>query len=271
MADLNHYVGNIEAFPILRNWDFFNHAGVSPLPRCVTDAFRRFADQAETDTYLVGTWYKDIEKLRQLSAQMLNCHRDEIAFIKNTGEGLSVVAHGVDFKPGDRIVTTGVEYPANIYPWMEQASLRQCELVLVPEETDSDGSRFVPLEKILHEAKHPRTKLLTLSHVEFGSGQRHDITTIGRFCRENGKLFCVDAIQTLGVLPVDVAAMNIDVDSRDSRKIDRAPETHMHLDRPAEEVLYPKGADRVDAAADGWLDEREKCDGLRELRLHAQE
>src|SRR5579864_2437249 len=151
MPDLNHYIGNKDAFPILSKWDFFNHAGVSPLPRAVTDALRAYADQAESDTYLVGTWYKDIEKLRQLSAKLLNSHRDEIAFIKNTGEGLSIVAHGIDFQPGDRIVTTAVEYPANIYPWMEQVRRHQCELVMVPEETDSDGRRYVPLDKIIAE------------------------------------------------------------------------------------------------------------------------
>ena len=224
MPDLQHYVGNADAFPILAKWDFFNHAGVCPLPRAAADAFRAYASQAETDAYLGGTWYKDIEKLRVLSAQLLNCHRDEIAFIKNTGEGLSIVASGIDFCPGDRIVTTAVEYPANIYPWMEQARRHQCELVMVPEETDSEGRRAVPLDKILAEAAHPRTKLVTLSHVEFASGQRLDIASVGRFCRQHGRLFCVDAIQTLGVLPVDAQAMCIDFLSADGHKWLLGPE-----------------------------------------------
>ena len=155
MPDIQHYAGNPDAFPILRKWDFFNHAGVAPLPRAVSDALRKWAGQAETDSYLVGTWYKDIERLRLLSGRMLNCHRDEIAFVKNTGEGLSIVAQGIDWKPGDRIVTTGVEYPANIYPWMEQARLHGCELVMVAEETDDAGRRYVPLEKILEQIAYP--------------------------------------------------------------------------------------------------------------------
>ena len=224
MADIHEYIGNAEAFPILRKWDFFNHAGVSPLPRVVGDALRTYAEQAERDTYLIGTWYKDIEALRVLCAGMLNCHRDEIAFVKNTGEGLSIVAHGLDLGPGDRIVTTGVEYPANIYPWMEQARCRGCELVMVGEETAADGTRQVPLEKVLDAAAHPKTKLVTLSHVEFASGQRHDIATIGRHCREHGKLFCVDAIQSMGVLPVDVQSMHIDFLSADGHKWLLGPE-----------------------------------------------
>jgi cysteine desulfurase/selenocysteine lyase len=224
MPDLQHYVGNPDAFPILGKWDFFNHAGVCPLPRVVGDAIRAYTDQAQTDSYLTGTWYKDIEKLRVLSAGMLNCHRDEIAFIKNTGEGLSIVANGIDFRPGDRIVTTAVEYPANIYPWMEHARRHGCELVMIAEETDAHGCRQVPLDKILEAAAHPRTRLVTLSHVEFASGQRLDIAPIGKLCREQGKLFCVDAIQTMGVLPIDVQSMCIDFLSADGHKWLLGPE-----------------------------------------------
>jgi cysteine desulfurase/selenocysteine lyase len=224
MPDLNHYVGNPDAFPILRKWDFFNHAGVCPLPAVVSDAIRAYADQAQSDSYLTGTWYRDIEKLRVLSAELINCQRDEIAFIKNTGEGLSIVANGIDFRPGDRIVTTAVEYPANIYPWMEQARRHGCELVMVPEETDAQGRCVVRLDKILEAAAHPRTRLVTLSHVEFASGQRLDIARVGKLCREQGKLFCVDAIQTMGIIPVDVQAMCIDFLAADGHKWLLGPE-----------------------------------------------
>ncbi|HEY2586932.1 MAG TPA: aminotransferase class V-fold PLP-dependent enzyme [Tepidisphaeraceae bacterium] len=224
MPDIEHYIGNAEAFPILRKWDFFNHAAVSPLPRAVSDALRNYAAQAETDTYLVGTWYREIERLRVLSAQLLNCHRDEIAFVKNTGEGLSIVANGIDWQPGDRIVTTAVEYPANIYPWTEQSRRHGCELVMLAEESDAEGRRQVPLEQILREVEHPRTRLVTLSHVEYASGQRLDLATIGAACRRHGKLLCVDAIQSVGVLPVDVEAMGIDFLSADGHKWMLGPE-----------------------------------------------
>jgi len=208
----------------LQDWNFFNHAGVSPLPRCAADAIREYAQQAEQGAYLDARWYKDIETLRQSAAAMLNAHRDEIAFVKNTSEGLALVAGGIDWKAGDRIVTTAVEYPANIYPWMDLEKRAGCKLVMVDEETDREGRRFVPLEKILDAARDPKTRLLTLSHVEFASGQRHDLQTIGRFCRERGILFCVDAIQTMGVFPIDVQAMCIDYLSADGHKWLLGPE-----------------------------------------------
>jgi cysteine desulfurase/selenocysteine lyase len=224
IGELNSYVGNADAFPVLRRWDFFNHAGVAPLPHVASKAMRQYAREAEAGAYLGTSWFADIEKLRQSAAALINCHRDEIAFVKNTSEGISIVANGIDWQWGNRIVTTAVEYPANIYPWMEQSRGRGCQLVMVPEETDANGCQHVPVEKILAEADHPQTRLVTLSHVEFASGQRHDITRIGEFCRSHGKLFCVDAIQSLGVLPIDVQAMKIDFLSADGHKWLLGPE-----------------------------------------------
>ena len=217
-------IGNPDAFPILREWDFFNHAGVTPLPRVAADALRKYAAQAESAAYVHSGWYRDIEKLRVASANLMNAHRDEIALIRNTSEGIATVANAIDWKPGDRIVTTGVEYPANMYPWIDAARRFGVELVTVPEETSPDGARRVPLGRILEEASHPRTRLVALSHVEYASGQRLDIAAVGKLCRDQGKLLCVDAIQSLGVLPVDVQAMHIDYLSADGHKWLLGPE-----------------------------------------------
>jgi len=185
---------------------------------------RKFATEGEAGAYLATTWYQDIEKLRHSAAELINAHRDEIAFVKNTSEGISIVANGIDWQWGDRIVTTEVEYPANVYPWMEVVRNRGAKLIMVPEETDGAGRRSVPIEKILKEAEDPRTKLVALSHVEFASGQRHNLQRIGEFCRNNHKMLCVDAIQTMGVLPIDVKAMCIDYLSADGHKWLLGPE-----------------------------------------------
>jgi selenocysteine lyase/cysteine desulfurase len=225
MTDLTSLVGNAEAFPILKQCDFFNHAGVAPLPHVGAEALRAFAAQTETKAYIGSGWHADIEKLRQSAAILINCHRDEIAFVKNTSEGISIVANGLDWQFGDKIVTTGVEYPANIYPWMETVRRYGVKLVMVEEEDVSEnGTRHVPVEKILEAAGDPRTKLVSLSHVEYASGQRHDLQRIGEFCRQRNIRFCVDAIQSLGVLPMDVKAMGIDYLSADGHKWLLGPE-----------------------------------------------
>jgi selenocysteine lyase/cysteine desulfurase len=224
MSELRDFVGNVEAFPVLGRVAFFNHAGVAPLPRVAADAMRTYAAQAESTAYLAAGWYADIDRLRGTMARLINATNEEVAFVKNTSEGISIVASGIDWQWGDRIVSTQVEYPANIYPWMEVVRARGCSLVMVPEETDAHGARHVPLEKILEAAAHPKTKLVALSHVEYASGQRHDVARIGEFCRKHDKLFCVDAIQTLGVLPVDVRQMNIDFLAADGHKWLLGPE-----------------------------------------------
>lgn len=224
MIDINSYIANADAFPILRHWDFYNHAGVSPLPRVAAEAFARFSMEVAGDAYLGAHWHDDIEKLRRTAGALINADAAEITFIRNTSEGLSIVANGIDWKPGDRIITTTVEYPANIYPWMAAARRYGAEVVMVPEKKDAAGHAVVLLEDILKEAAHPKTRLVTLSHVEFASGQRHDLARIGTLCREQGKLLCVDAIQSVGVVPVDVKAMNIDYLSADGHKWMLGPE-----------------------------------------------
>lgn len=217
-------IGNSDAFPVLRHWNFLNHAGVTAIPRVSADAITRYAQQAVSDVYIGTGWYAGIEKLRDVCAAIVNAHRDEIALVKNTGEGLSIVANGIDWRRDDVIVTTNVEYPSNIYPWMDASRRHGCKLVMVREETNRDGSRAVPMDRILDEASKPGVRMVALSHIEFASGQRHDIATIGKFCRERGILFCVDAIQSIGVLPVDVRAMNIDYLSADGHKWMLGPE-----------------------------------------------
>jgi selenocysteine lyase/cysteine desulfurase len=187
-------------------------------------AMGKHARESETQAYLNTSWYPDLERLRSLAATIINASKDEIAFVKNTSEGISIVAKGLDWQWGDGIVTTAVEYPANIYPWMEVARSHGARLVMVPEETDAAGRRIVPVEKILEAAADPRTRIVSLSHIEFASGQRHDIAKIGAFCREHKIIFNVDAIQSIGVVPVDVKAMHIDYLSADGHKWMLGPE-----------------------------------------------
>jgi selenocysteine lyase/cysteine desulfurase len=221
---IDQFIRNPDEFPILEKWAFFNHAGVAPLSRRAAMAIVKYAGQAAEDAYIDSGWFKQIETLRKTLAGLINADRSEIAFVKNTSEGLALVANGIDWQPGDRIVTTAVEYPANAYPWIDLQQRKGIELIRVEEKQCEDGARRVPLQDILAAADHPRTRLVTLSHVEFGTGQRHDLVAVGAFCRPRKIGFCVDGIQSVGVLPVDVRAMNIDYLSADGHKWMLGPE-----------------------------------------------
>ncbi len=206
-----------DEFPITKNYNFQNHAAVAPLSRRCANAVREYIQYAENFAYLKGGFYRHADRVRGQLAQLINAKADEVTFCKNTSEGLSMVANGLSWTNGDNVVTTNVEFAANMYPWMALRS-RGVQVRMVFEE---DGR--IPLEKLL-EAIDSRTRLVAISSVQYASGFRTDLATLGEFCQSKGVLLCVDAIQSLGVFPIDVKGMNIDFLAADGHKWLCAPE-----------------------------------------------
>lgn len=224
-------------FPVARHWAYLDHAAVAPLSGRARRALDAWADHlTENGVVNHAQWPRRAEEVRGVAARLLNAQTDEIAFIPSTSAGISLVAEGFPWKPGDNIVTAAEEYPANVYPWMNLAA-RGVELRRVP----SRGPR-VEIDD-LRDAIDSRTRLLTLSHVEFASGFRNDLDAIGGLCRERGILFFVDAIQSLGVLPIDVRRSPIDFLAADGHKWLVSPEGMgvFFLRRELLEFLHPVG------------------------------
>lgn len=203
--------------PIVGQYSFLDHAAIAPISGRAAAAMRKFCDEAESHGHARGGLLPEAKRVRRLAAKLLNCLPEEIAFVKNTSEGICFVANGLQFSHGDNIVTTAVEFPANVYPWM---NLRDAgvQLKMVPE----DKGR-IPLERIV-ELIDERTRLVAISSVQFASGFRTDLAALGQACQERGVLFCVDAIQSLGCVPIDVRAMKIDFLSADGHKWLLGPE-----------------------------------------------
>jgi selenocysteine lyase/cysteine desulfurase len=207
-----------QEFPVTRRWAFFDHAAVAPLSARAQKAMTDWAaDQAENGDVYDQRWRQRIEEVRRLAGRLLGTEPLDIAFVKNTSEGIGIVAEGYPWHPGDNVVTAAEEYPANIYPWMNLAD-RGVEVRRVP----SRGSRLEVGD--LRAAMDSRTRLVTLSLVEFASGFRNDVDVIGALCRERGILFFVDAIQGLGVFPLDVGQAPIDFLAADGHKWLLGPE-----------------------------------------------
>ena len=138
-----------------------------------------------------------------MAAQLVGASVDEICFVKNTVEGLCTVASGIRWNPGDNIVSNRLEFPANIYVWMNLAELGVSLRLGEPE-----NGRIEP--ETLFALVDDKTRAIAISFVQFLNGYRADVEAIGSFCRERGILFIVDAIQGLGVVQLDVRKAKID-------------------------------------------------------------
>lgn len=197
-------------FPVAAHQIYFAHAGVTALPRVAAQAIHDFADLATKGSQEAGHVWKETMESRNVAARLLGCDASEIALLGPTSLGLSLVANGLDWEPGDEVVCYHEDYPANVYPWMQLERLGVKVVLLQPEHPGAITWDTV------EAALTPRTKLVTLATCNFLSGYRPDIETIGRNLRARNVLFCVDGIQTIGAFPISVE--HVDFLSADSHK-----------------------------------------------------
>ena len=198
---------------------YLNHAAVSPWPRRTVDAVQAFArENGRLGSRHYDRWLQTEQALREQLTQLVNASgSDEIALLKSTSEALSVVAWGLDWRPGDKVVISDQEFPSNRIVWESLAPLG-VELV----EVDL-GAGASP-EQALIGAFDARTRLLAISSVQYATGLKLDLERLGQACRAHDLLFCVDAIQSLGAVPFDVQACQADFVAADGHKWMTGPE-----------------------------------------------
>lgn len=209
----------LHEFPVQNNLTYLNHAAVSPLPLRSGNAVKDFVDeyvQLGTKNYL--QWAKHADQLHADLARFINASTDEIALLKNTSEGISVVAMGYPWQAGDTVLSSDEEFPSNRIPWQALAS-RGVEF----REVTLRQPGKTP-EQALIDAMDESTRMLAISAVQYASGLRLDLEILGKACRQRKIAFCVDAIQMLGAIPVDVEKANIDFMMADSHKWLLGPE-----------------------------------------------
>ncbi len=207
-----------EAMPVTRKWAYFDHAAVSPLPEPTRQITREWADHfAENGVVEWNDWHKRIEVVRELTAQRMGASTAEIALIRNTTEGISLVAEGFPWQSGDNVVVPDSEFPSNLYPWMNLAD-RGVEVrrVACPQ------GRIDPVE--MAAACNERTRIVAASWVGYSTGWRADLAALADVAHQRGAMLFLDAIQGLGVLPIDVNAMGIDFLSADGHQWLLGPE-----------------------------------------------
>jgi cysteine desulfurase/selenocysteine lyase len=181
------------------------------------------------------------EQTRDLLATMLGARPEQLAFVRNTSDGLSTVANGLRWQAGDNIVTFSREFPSNIYPWLR---LRDTSGVEVRMCEERDGR--IDLNE-LESLVDTRTRVIAISHVQYASGFRSDLRRLGRVARGRDALLVVDTIQSLGVVPLNVEDELVDVAAGASHKWLLAPEGVGYL------YLSDRARERIQPTLVGWV------------------
>ena len=196
-------------FPVCADKVYLAHAGVSPVPLVVTQAIHEVAAAAGLDEQEVGLG--DLLRVtRARTAELLGSSVNEVALIGPTTAGLSAVAAGLAWQPGDEVLIYQEDFPVNVYPWQ---ALETCGVTVRRLQTPTLG-QITP--ELVIEQLTDQTRLVALASCHFVSGWRIDHDAIGRELRERNVLFCLDTIQTLGAFPTTVE--HVDFLAADSHK-----------------------------------------------------
>jgi cysteine desulfurase / selenocysteine lyase len=204
--------------PIAQRVAYFDHAAVAPLPTPTREFMRKWLDEAtEVGDPVWPAWARRLEEVRATAAAIIGAGPAEIALVPNTTSGISLVAEGYPWTSGDNVVTLANEFPSNQYPWMNLAARG----VAVRRVSVEGG--VVDLNR-LEAACDERTRIVSVSWVGYATGWRIDVAEVAKLCHRKGALFFLDAIQGLGVFPLDVRKSGVDFLAADGHKWMLGPE-----------------------------------------------
>lgn len=223
--------------PVTEKWAYFDHAAVAPISGPAQRAMQAWVEQAaaEGDTVWLD-WARQVKATRAAAAELINADVDEIALVPHTTAGINLVAEGIDWQAGDNVVTLDDEFPSNLYPWMHLERLG-VETRVVPTTLG-----HVDLDQLANYCDE-RTRVVTVSWVGYANGCRRDVDAIGEIAHRHGALFFLDAIQGLGVFPLDVEQSPVDCLAADGHKWMLSPEGAgvAYVSRECLEQLTPTG------------------------------
>ncbi len=195
-------------FPTLARAPYLNAASMGPLPERAVRAVDDFNRRRASAHGLTGDDFEpSLTRAREAAARLVGATGDEIALLPNTSFGINLAAHVLPLKPGQRVVVSDREFPANVYPWMQLARNAGVRLDLVPADEHGRPDEA----RLLEEIARGDVGIFALSAVQFASGYNAVLERFGSACRQQGTYFVVDAIQAVGQVPVDVRAAGVDI------------------------------------------------------------
>lgn len=229
-------------FPITGALVYLNHAAVSPPPTPTIEAVEfQLRDVSTHGSLNYRNWVAVKDQARKLAAAMLGARPEQVAFMRNTSDGLSSVANGLSWQAGDNLVTFRKEFPSNMYPWLRIRDTFGVEVRFCEER---EGR--IDLDELIGLIDG-KTRVVAISQVQYASGFRADLERIGRAARRHDALLVVDVIQAMGVIPIDVENELIDVAAAAGHKWLLTPEGIGLL------YLSDRARDRIEPTLVGWV------------------
>jgi selenocysteine lyase/cysteine desulfurase len=185
-------------FPVTDQYIYLNHAAVAPLPQSVIYAVNRVTqEKGDSGGLHWMDWEEEAEETRKAIAKLINAMPEEISFVPNTSEGLSIIANGLKWK-NDNIVTNDLEFPSVVFPWQIQAKKHGLELRIVRNRNEA------LLMEDFEDKIDKNTRIVAVSHVQFSNGFKIDLERLSGIAHENNAYVIVDGVQAIGQTPVDV-------------------------------------------------------------------
>ncbi|MDQ5844972.1 MAG: aminotransferase class V-fold PLP-dependent enzyme [Acidobacteriota bacterium] len=229
-------------FPVTDRANYLNHAAVSAPPVPTIEAIKSYlSDVSENGSANFHSWLATKERTRKLLANLLGARPEQVALVRNTSDGLSTVANGLDWRPGDNLVTFRNEFPSNIYPWLRARDAFGVEVRMCEERNGR-----IELDEMI-ALIDSRTRLVAISQIQYASGFRVDLERLGRAARAHDALLIADVIQGLGVVPTDVESELIDVAAGACHKWLLTPEGVGFL------YLSDRARERIQPTLVGWV------------------
>lgn len=191
-------------FPLTGEWSYLNHAAHGPYPLRTVQAIKEYADGwSNPATFDTSQNEAITQEVRESIAELANGRPDRVAFTGSLADGMNIMAHGLDWNSGDNVLIPEGEFPSVVYPFLNLE--RKGATVRFVEKSPEGRTDIDRIEAAIDD----RTRAVALSHVEFNDGYRNDLHALGKLCRSRGIELFVDATQSLGAQPVDVAGSGV--------------------------------------------------------------
>jgi len=241
-----------KTFPHIKSGrTYFNHAAIGPLSIKIKEKLQQYLEERSSGSIEnLGMLLEASSDAKKRLAMLLGAKKNRLAWTENVSTGINILAQGLKWSSGDRVIINDLEFPSNVYPFL---NLKEYGVEVDIAKSQNGKVDFEDYERLIT----PNTKLISISAIQFLSGYRVDLKALGELCKSKGIIFCVDVIQTTGVVNIDVEDCNIDFLAGGSHK------WLMSLQGLGYIYITPELMEKIQQKYLGWLSVKDEWNLLK--------